>query len=397
MQKFTFTDGDQIGVFDGEKTRLYESEYIKRYREYAQSRKKNDEWKHTGEGARFRGDFDRDAYREERIDAYINGTAQDGEKVVYCFTVNQSSGIYKKAYGEEKAREEHLYSSSSEEFLSLCYNERSNACAVTVRADPVTSQIGLFDCNSSQLKTLTDGDARDANPTFSPVEENVLYFDTAGVGRTADGEFTGKYSPAQIVKLHLNTMEIEEVLSDEKSSFVKPKISADGTLYCIQRPIKEKKGGNPLLEILLIPVRIIQAIVLFISAFVTLFTGKSMTSGGENPAKGRETDNKKLLIDGNYMNVEKELKRNRRFQDREYGFIPHSWKLVKVNKDGAREILEHGVCDFALCEDGSIYFTDGKHIFHRNGIERKKVADTTLCLSVSTAQSFSAETDLFAI
>ena len=32
MEKFVFTDGDKIGVSDGEKTALYESEYILRYR-----------------------------------------------------------------------------------------------------------------------------------------------------------------------------------------------------------------------------------------------------------------------------------------------------------------------------------------------------------------------------
>ncbi len=54
MQKFLYTDGDKIGVFDGEQCRLLESEYIVRYRENAANRVKNGEWKYTGEGARDR-------------------------------------------------------------------------------------------------------------------------------------------------------------------------------------------------------------------------------------------------------------------------------------------------------------------------------------------------------
>ena len=137
-------------------------------------------------------------------------------------------------------------------------------------------------------------------------------------------------------------------------------------------------------EILLIPYRIIQAIVMFVQAFVTMFTGKSMTSGGSNPARGRETDSRKLFVDGNLIEAEKELKRNKRFKDKEYGFIPMSWKLVKI-ENGKAVPIKSGICDFDLCEDGGIYCTNGKHVFYIKDGKTVKVADADLCLSVSTA------------
>lgn len=316
MEKFAFTDGDKIGVFDGEKTALYESEYILRYREYSETRVKNDEWKYTGEGARFRGDYDTYRAKKETVRAYINSVQIEGEKVVYAFTVNGSSGVYRKDVADEKAREEHILSSSDSEILTL-HRGAENTYAVTVRGDGVTSHIGI-----------------------------------------------------------------------------KPKQAADGTVYCIQRPNKEKRGGNPLLEIVLIPYRIVQAIVMFVQAFVTMFTG-SMTSGGSNPARGRETDSRKLFVDGNLIEAEKELKRNKRFKDKEYGFIPMSWKLVKI-ENGKAVPIKSGVCDFDLCKDGGLYCTNGKHIFYIKDGKAVKVADADMCLSVSTAseRNFS-EDDLF--
>lgn len=390
MEKFVYADGEQIGVFDGEKTVLYESENIVRYREYAENRTKNDEWKYMGEGARFRGDYDTYRAKKEIVQAYVNCVHPDGDKVVYSYTVNGASGVYRKDVTDKKAHEEHILSSSDNEILSL-HKGANDTYAVTVAGDGVTSQIGLLDGKNSELKTLTDGDSRDKNAYFSPTEPNTVLFDSAGVGRDAQGNFSGKYSPAVICSLNLDTLEIKEVFGDGQISYTKPKQAKDGTLYCIQRPNKEKRGGNALLEIVLIPYRILQAIVMFIQAFVTVFTGKSMTSGGSNPARGREVDSRKLYVDGNLIEAEKELKRNKRFKDKEYGFIPVNWKLVKIG-NGKAEPIKSGICDFALCADGGIYCTNGKHIFYIKDGKSTKVASADLCLSVATESDTAQDT-----
>ena len=394
MEKLTFTDGDKIGVFDGQKTTLLESEYILRYREYALERTKNDEWKFGGEGARFRGDYDVYRSRQEKVYAYINGVQWEEGKVVYSFTVNNSSGVYRKDTLDLKAREEHILSSSDEEILSL--HKGGNVYAVTIRRSDVTSSIGTLDSVTSELKTLTDGDSRDANPYISPLDSSVVYFDSAGVGRTSDGEFTGKYAPSAICTLNLDTMEIKEVLRDEKWSFVKPKLAQNGDLYCIKRPTKEKRGGNPLVEMLLIPVRIFQAIVMFVQFFVIAFTGKSLTSDGDNPTKGREQNSRKLYVDGNLIEAEKELKRNKKTKDKEYGFIPASWKLVKIS-GGKEETVKSGICDFALCKDGGLYCTNGRHIFYIKDGKTEKVVDTDSCLCVATESVSGAPSDVFSL
>lgn len=384
MEKLYFADGDKFGVYDGERVRLYESEYIARYREYAASRTKNDEWKYGGEGARFRGDYAIYEARsaEAETTAFINGVGGVGDKVYYSFTVDASSGVYCKDVSQEKAREEHILTSSDDEIVSLQCAE--GMLAVTVRRQ-VTSSIGLLDVNSSELKTLTEGDSLDENPVFCPYDPDLLFFDSAGVGRDAQGAFTGKYAPAQICSLNLVTMELKEVLKDGRCSYVKPKFAPNGDLYCICRPNKEKGSGNVFLDILLFPFRILKAIFGFLQAFVQIFGHTSLTSataGGDNPARGRDADARKLYIDGRLLDVERETKRNRRKKDKEYGFIPQSWKLVRVT-DGGQEVVRTGVCDYALCADGGVYFTNGRYVFYLKDGKTQRIADTDCCLTLA--------------
>ncbi|MDE5897489.1 MAG: hypothetical protein K2H43_06730, partial [Clostridia bacterium] len=97
------------------------------------------------------------------------------------------------------------------------------------------------------------------------------------------------------------------------------------------------------------------------------------------------------------IEAQKEMKRNRQSKDKDYGFIPCSWKLVKLT-DGKREELKSGICDFALCKDGGIYCTNGRRIFYLNNGSCKKIAETEKCLCLAT-ESFSNEKsdDLFSI
>lgn len=381
MDIIAFSDGDKIGVVNEEKTALMESEFIVRYRENSETAGRNDEWKFGGEGAVFRGDAARYAAKEE-IFAFVNGVQPVGGKIAYAFTVNGSSGVYFKDAADPKAREEHVLTSAKEEFLSV--SGTKELFAVTVRRDELTSSIATLDPRTSELKTLTEGDSRDANPSFSPLEKSLLYFDSAGVGRTADGVFSGKYAPAAILSLDLESLEIKEVLRDKKDSYVKPKMAQNGDLYCIRRPNREKSGGSVLSDILLFPFRILKGIFGFLQAFVSTFGNTSLTTaaaGGDNPAKGRKTDSRRLFIDGRRVEIEKEYRKNQKTKDKDCGFIPLSWKLVRVSQ-GGEETVKAGICDFALLKDGGLVCTNGRHVFRIKDGTCKKIADAEMCLSV---------------
>ena len=126
----------------------------------------------------------------------------------------------------------------------------------------------------------------------------------------------------------------------------------------------------------MIPVRIVQAIVGFISAFVLCFAKKPMVGGSTAKAMGegelsRENKSRKVLVNNHLLDVEKELKRNAKWSD--LGFIPKSWTLVKLipKANGSFETYDEyeiafGVADFAIAEETdeekTLVYTDGKHI-----------------------------------
>ena len=96
---------------------------------------------------------------------------------------------------------------------------------------------------------------------------------------------------------------------------------------------------------------------------------------------------KKVFINNNLLNVDKELKKNKKQED--YGFIPSSWKLVKLARGGeAEKELASGVADFCLVEENGkkeFVYTNGKHIFSgEEGQKRKKLTDVDFCLKVGS-------------
>lgn len=393
MEMIAFVDGEKIGILRDGKITVCESQNIRKFREYSEQRQKNDEWKFKGEGARFRGDYDFYRDMRERVYASVNGLCFFEGKILYSYSVNDNSGVYLKDAFDEKVQESHIFTSAEEEILSL--SRAGKKLAVTVQGNEASSSIGILDLDTNELKTLTSGDSLDKNPFLY---RDHIYFDTAGLGRNANGEFTGKYAPAEICRLDLNSFEIEEVKSDKKFGYIKPKISPQGELFYIKRPAKEKKG-NPFLEILLIPVRIFQALALFIQSFVISWTGKSLTTGSDNPARGREKKSGEIFVEGNLIEADKELRRSRRAKDRDGGFIPKSWKLVCL-RNGKEEILKEGVCDYCFCEEG-VCVTNGRHILLLSKGKQKKLLDTECCLCIASDVRYereaSIESDIFTL
>lgn len=387
--KFLFSDGTDICVYEDGKITKRGSKFIEKFKAASINVERAKSWKHSGEGARFRGDTHPDA-EDLTFNENINGVYPDKDwQAVYSFSVNNTSGIYKLNPYDEKGEETHVINSIEYEFAGGCLDTRANILATSVRRNGFNSDIALFDLNSGDWRTLTEGDTLDEDPFISPDDGNIIYFTSRGVGRDMSGAFAG-YSPAGICKLNISALDIEEVAVSNKYSYIKP-VAYNGKLYAIKIPAKEKKP-NPLIEILLIPFRIIQAIANFVNVFVRAFTGKSLASGGSNPAKGREYDSRKEYIKGNLINADKEMKRNAKKNKSDYGFIPLSWKLVEVESD---KIIKSGIADFDILPDGTIIATNGKRIFSIRDEKSTKLCDAECCLCVAGEHSSEKKSDLF--
>lgn len=390
MTKFTFSDGADICLFDGQSVKKYSSKFIADYKENAQSIVRSKQWKTEGEGARFRGVgavSDEDLAYDVRIGG-IYPTENENE-VIYSFSVNQTSGIYKKSLTDDKSPETHIINSLELTFNGGCYNASSKELALSIQRGYYNSDIALFDIATGDYKTVTDGDTMDEDPYICPDDGNIVYYSSRGVGRNAHGDFVC-FSPSAIYKLDLERVSVEEVLSSPDYSYFKPAYYG-GKLYAIKAPAKEKRG-NPLLEIVLIPWRILQAIAGFINIFVTAFSGKSLTSGGNNPAKGRDYDSRKIAIAGNLVDVEKETKRNASKKDSDYGIVPKSWQLIEV---GTGKVIKSGVADYDIDGDGTIIITNGRRIFAVKDGECKKICNADCCVRVNCRHDSAKKSSLF--
>ncbi len=392
MYKFLFSDGEDVCLYEDGKIVKRHSKFIENYKNACASVERARTWKQSGEGAKFRGDVRYEAEGESAM-CTINGvwfTSKDNE-IVYSFTVDQSSGVYKIDFSDEKAPEIHVVNSVDYRFSGGCCDAVTDILVTEISRNYCNSDIAVLDLKSGEYKTVTDGDTMDGDPFISPDDADAVYFSSRGVGRTLNGDFAG-FSPASVCKLNISALEVEEILSSDKYNYFKPIVSG-GKLYVLRTPSKDKKP-NPLLEIILIPFRIIQALVNFINVFVTAFTGKSLASGGSNPAKGRKYDSREQFVKGNLINVDKQLKTNARKDKDGYGFIPLSWQIIEAESG---KVIKSGIADYDITDDGTFIATNGKRIFAVKDGKSVKLCDTERCLTVSCRHGSGKSSDLFAI
>lgn len=395
MEKIVFSDGDSIRVLDEGEEGTYASQYIADYRERMRRMVKNKEWKHSGMGAMFRGDTMSEVGMdsETRVDAYINSVHAAGEdKVLYTFTVNQTSGVIEKTLSAKKDGERFILHTNDGELLSSDYNVTDGKFVAELKRGEISSDLVLLDTERGDYVSITDGDSRDENPSFSKKRPGVILYDSLAAGRNARGEFV-EYAPAAVYEYDLNTLDLKEIRASEKYSYIKPVEDENGDIYCIRKPAKERDRHNPVVEILLIPYRLLMAIVNFIQIFVVFFTGKTMTGGGNNPAKGRDTDSRQMIIRGNVIEVDKEIARNKKFKDKDLAYIPASWKLVRI-RGGEEEEMKSGICDFSLAE-GGVVCTNGRKVFFLKEGKSEKIAEGELVLNVATVTRAPESGDLF--
>lgn len=387
MEKIAFTDGEKICLLrDGEKISRT-SVALETYKENSRRAAAASEWKRYGEGAAFRGDSDRFAAGES-FAGTINGLAFVGEEeVAYTFATPHTSGIRLKNFALEESAvggdEKHVFHSNNLHFFGLDY-DRKTARILSAAADRDEAARDLYLFCGEDYHSLTGGDSKDETPSFAPNGE--VLFSSAGVGRNERGEFVA-YAPSAVYRMDPLTLDMDCVRENDTYSYTHPRQGEDGALYVLKCPSEEVERRNVFLEIVLIPVRLLQAIAGLIQIFVTAFTGKSLTGRNANPTKGREFDEKSIVIEGNRINAEKELKKNARFKENDYGFIPRSWQLVRLSRDGKEEVLRSGVAEFALGREG-IYYTDGKHVYRTDfsGENRKKLADCDCCLHLAVSR-----------
>ncbi|MCL2509265.1 MAG: hypothetical protein FWF05_08830 [Oscillospiraceae bacterium] len=288
----------------------------------------------------------------------INGVARYGEEIVYSATLGEVGGLYKKTL-QKDAEEGHIISSKDMQIYRI--SARGSNCAASI-GDGMERHIAIFDIDTGKYRELTEGEALEDYPSYSP-EGDKIFFSSAGLALSAEGAVVG-VGAYGIFCYHTESDRMDELLASDKFDYIAPKEDRDGNLFFIKRPCQNAlNNGNILMDILLFPVRIIKAVGGWLNFFSIAFGGESLRSGRPGKdVKAKQKSEKELFIDGNIIHARQALKENQRRGEKFPGMIPHSWELIRSDKNGNQVCLKKGVVDYAVCENGDVVYSNGSAV-----------------------------------
>lgn len=344
-----------------------ESAFGESVRSRYQSIERRDAWKSEGRSASFAGgrllwgDGGKDP-SQLRI-AMTSVTAADG-RLVYSLDADGRDAVC--AVSLDDLSETRLKHGSERRlrFLSASPDGALIACSVG-NADGSAS-IALMKADASDLLEVTEGDSVDLAPTWASGRSDLLVYQTAGIGRDSAGVPRG-LGPFSIHRLDLKRGEMSTLWESESHDFLGPRLAADGTLYAIRRPCAgaaTRPAWRVLLDILLIPLRILWAIFQYLNFFTTRYTGKPLTTAG-GPER-QAADIRQMMIWGNLVDAEQAARESARHPGEPPSIVPRSWELVARRADGSTSTIARAVVSFDLAKDGSIVWTTGSAVVLRS-------------------------------
>ncbi len=370
-----FSARHRLGCCDRQVASYTTCHYLERYKKNRESIEKKNAWKTEGMGAAFRGHQMRPGHDSEAIDARaaVNGLAfaNDG-KIVYSLSVENYSGIFLKNPKDDAATEGHIVHDNKTAFLNLDYHQETEEIIVSVQDSAWERHLALFEPNSSRYRKVTEGDCVDENPVWGKRARRSVYYDSAGVGKDAQGRLVG-VGEKVINRLDLDSGMITELVSLPKHDCFLPRVDGDERLYFIKRPHRkpgpEKMGFK---DVLLIPWRLVRAVYSFLQFFSMRYTGEPLSTAGPNPLKAKDKDPKELYNNGNMINAEQAFRENSSKGDKYPGIAPRTWELTRRERDGSLTCLKKGVPDFDVTANDGIVFSNGKYLMKmdREGTEQ---------------------------
>jgi len=381
---FSFREGAEkeipSAVLEGYKKRLSDS--IQR-----------NEWKQNGSGAAFMGTARQGADLNSQladVHSVISNVASDGDTLIYSIDISGQTGLYRTDYDGRDCGI--VQSSGTKSYFDFdIYNGRiAFSSALAGQSHIGTRTLGQNDSN-----VYTDGDSWDFQPVFSRHEQGKIYFCSSGlkITNTENNEqrpmsYADIYrqimtagaasvrGPASINLLDPTAGTLDTVLEDSDSDYLHPQSMKDGTLYYIRRPYTDKSSQtNPLgclLDIVLLPFRILKAFFGFFSVFSMKYSGQPL----DRSTKAK--DEKQMFIDGNMIDAGQAMKENAAKGEEDPGIIPRSWELHRLSPDGKDEIVRRGVAAYRVYDDGSILFSNGSAV--KEGVfENGKFTEKKIC------------------
>ena len=368
-----------------------ESKFAQTVRERAASLHRRHGWKGQGRGARFMsgrmlwGATETDPLEMRISITGISPGASPGQ-LYYTLETPEISGVF--LVRDAGADELRLYHTADFRLSEVAAHPQEGRLAFVLRNRAGGSSLAVMSADGTEFSEVTQGDAIDAAPQWVPGAPSTLVFQSAGVARDQSGRYHGR-GPFSLQKLDIGSGEMSCLGESSEFDFLGPRISSDGTLYCIRRPYEPPHPKvNPfklLLDVLLFPFRLVYAIFQYFNFFTMKYTGNPLVTAGN--ARQQNPDLREMMIWDNMVNAD--AARKAEPEDETPDLVPKSWELVRFTpgRIGNPEVLARGVLSFDLAGDGSVLYSNGSAVFRLDGAGRsERLAKEPMIHSVVAAR-----------
>jgi hypothetical protein len=302
--------------------------------------------------------------------ASVTQGREPGE-LMYAISTGAVTGLF--AQSPPKHDEQRLFHAADVDLcdVSLSVPDEAIACAVQGKAG--TSAIALIEDDGRGVRSLTEGDVVDRAPRWMPGGRREIVYASAGIGRTRSGDFAGM-APFAIQRLRLNDAATEVIASDPKYDYLAP-VPVDGdTIYAIRRPYldpyRPPSVFRLLLDILLVPFRLLFALFQFLSFFTARYTGKPLVSSGN--ARQKAADARQMMVWGNLVGLAQDA--DREASDEANDTLRRGYELVRITRQGV-EVVLRGVLAFDAAPDGTLFYSTGRALMRLHGGKPERFAE----------------------
>ncbi len=347
-------------------------------------------WKQKSISANFMPAGMSGALKQERssVPVAVQGVCPTGaDRLLYTLEAGEVGGIFTLerfvtpvAIGETKAptprqqpKEKRLFHSADFKIDRVDFNPEYQLIACAAIGKDGAANIATMPVNAVHLAQVTEGDSLDLAPKWIPGFRRAIVFQSAGIGRDGAG-YIVEQKHSTIEQLDIDRQEVITLASDPKYDLLSPQMTADGTLYYIRRPyrpLRQRVRFSQLLkEAVLIPSRLLAAVVQWLNFFTHRHTGASLLAVPQRSA----LPSQQISFLGRLVDVGAEMDRNRRFGDPDSpALVPRSWELIEQFPHREPKVIAQGVVAFDVGIDGQLVYSNGSAVFGvlpGGGIER---------------------------
>jgi len=365
---------NKLHLCGGGVTDTFDSAFGQSLRDRASQIHHRHAWKTAGRGAQFMAGAMWGAGQpgagdpgEFRIAITSVARGRNPGELLYSLETDSISGIFAV---DAAGVEQRLFHTADFRVRHMALNPDGTRIAASIVHPDFTANIAVLQVEGPEFFEASEGDSLDLAPRWVPGAGRKLVFQSAGVGRDGGGRFSG-LGPFAVQQIDLDSGEMECLAEEPEHDLLAPQKDASGALYYIRRPYTGgRKKASPLralVDAVLFPFRLVQALFQYFNFFSMRYTGKPLaTSQG---AAQRQPDLKQMMIWGNLIDAGRAAREDRLGDPEAPSLVPSSWQLMRQSGSGTPEVLAKSVLSFDLAADGSVVYSNGSAI-QRLGGER---------------------------